>query len=135
MALNFGMSSALAELLEAAFATRPASEWEEALSAEGIPCLKVITWDEFKRDPEARSAHIFARAKGHKALQLGRPSWVASAQPYPDLAACKHLDFPARAQDRIAFGQKRRIQTSARGLHARRLRECDRRTGLWPGVL
>ncbi|MEP4147076.1 MAG: CoA transferase [Halioglobus sp.] len=97
MALNFPMSSALAELVASAFIKRPAAEWEKKLCLEGIPCLKVITWDEFKQDADARTAHIFAQANGHSALQLGRPSWVASAQPYPDLKACEHADsLPAR---------------------------------------
>ena len=99
-ALNFPMSSALADLLASAFIKRPASEWEKKLCLEGIPCLKVITWEEFKQDPDARTAHIFAHAKGHSALQLGRPSWVASAQPYPDLKARQHIDsLPSRNTD------------------------------------
>jgi crotonobetainyl-CoA:carnitine CoA-transferase CaiB-like acyl-CoA transferase len=101
MGLNFPMSSALAELVAAAFLEKPAAEWEKHLCSEvGVPCLKVITWDEFKQDPDARTAHIFAHAKGHSALQLGRPSWVASAQPYPDLKARQHIDaLPARSTD------------------------------------
>jgi crotonobetainyl-CoA:carnitine CoA-transferase CaiB-like acyl-CoA transferase len=101
MALNYTMSSALADLLASAFIEKPASEWEKKLCSEvGVPCLKVITWEEFKQDPDARTAHIFAHAKGHSALQLGRPSWVASAQPYPDLKARQHIDsLPARSAD------------------------------------
>jgi crotonobetainyl-CoA:carnitine CoA-transferase CaiB-like acyl-CoA transferase len=97
MALNFNNSSALADLLEAQFIKKTASEWEKKLCLEGIPCLKVISWDEWKQDADARTAHIFAQARGHDALQLGRPSWVASAQPYPDLKACQHEEsLPAR---------------------------------------
>lgn len=92
MALNFSMSSALADLVEEQFIKRPASEWERKLCLEGIPCLKVISWDEWKQDADARTAHIFAQARGHRALQLGRPSWVASAQPYPDLKALERVD-------------------------------------------
>jgi len=101
MALNFPMSSALADLVASAFLEKPAAEWEKQLCSEvGVPCLKVITWDEFKQDPEARTAHIFAHAKGHSEVQLGRPSWVASAQPYPDLMARQHIDsLPARSSD------------------------------------
>ena len=58
MALNYKMSSALAELLESAFIKKPASEWEKKLCLEGIPCLKVISWEEFKQDADARTAHI-----------------------------------------------------------------------------
>ena len=93
MALNFPMSSALADLVASAFIKKPAAEWEKTLCLDvGVPCLKVITWDEFKNDPDARTAHIFAHTKGHGAVQLGRPSWVASAQPYPDLIARQHID-------------------------------------------
>ncbi len=100
-ALNYTMSSALAELVASAFIKKPAAEWEKTLCLDvGVPCLKVITWDEFKQDTDARTAHIFAMAKGHRALQLGRPSWVASAQPYPDLKARQHIDsLPARSTD------------------------------------
>jgi crotonobetainyl-CoA:carnitine CoA-transferase CaiB-like acyl-CoA transferase len=101
MGLNFPMSSALAELVASAFIEKPAAEWEKHLCSEvGVPCLKVITWEEFKNDPDARTAHIFAHAKGHSAVQLGRPSWVASAQPYPDLMARQHIDsLPARSTE------------------------------------
>jgi crotonobetainyl-CoA:carnitine CoA-transferase CaiB-like acyl-CoA transferase len=98
MALNFTMSSTLADLLEAEFAKKTAIEWEKKLNNEGVPCLKVLSWDEWKRDPDARSAHIFAHAKGHAHAQLGRPSWVASAQPYPDLKACEHVKGIAARQ-------------------------------------
>ena len=97
MALNFNMSSTLADLLEGQFIKKTASEWEKELCLQGIPCLKVISWDEWKQDADARSAHIFAQAKGHNALQVGRSSWVASAQPYPDLKARQHKEsLPAR---------------------------------------
>lgn len=65
LALNFAMSSSLADLLEAEFAKKTASEWERKLNGEGVPCLKVLSWDEWKIDADARSAHIFAQAKGH----------------------------------------------------------------------
>lgn len=101
MALNFAMSSALADLLAEAFLEKPAHEWEKMLSTEvGVPCLKVLTWDEFRQDPDARSAHIWAHVKGHDAVQLGRPATLASAQPYPDLKAVEHLDeLPGRATE------------------------------------
>jgi crotonobetainyl-CoA:carnitine CoA-transferase CaiB-like acyl-CoA transferase len=101
MALTFPMSSALADLVGSAFLKKTAAEWEKELCLDaGVPCLKVITWDEFKNDPDARTAHIFAMAKGHSALQLGRPSWVASAQPYPDLRAAEALEsLPSRSTE------------------------------------
>lgn len=98
MALNYAMSSGLADLVAAEFTKKTALEWERKLNGEGIPALKVLSWDEWKIDADARSAHIFAQAKGHRYPQLGRPAWVASAQPYPDLKAREHVDsVPARA--------------------------------------
>jgi len=92
MALNFAMSSKLADLLEAAFAKKPAEQWELELNTGGIPCVKVISWDEWRKDSEARTARIFTQVKGHSAIQLGRPAWVESAQPYPDPRACIPTD-------------------------------------------
>ena len=98
LALNFSMSSRLADLLAEAFAKKTAAEWEQKLNGAGIPCVKVISWDEWKKDSEARTARIFTHVKGHSHLQLGRPAWVASAQPYPDLQANIQADsVPERA--------------------------------------
>jgi crotonobetainyl-CoA:carnitine CoA-transferase CaiB-like acyl-CoA transferase len=100
MALNFTLSSKLAGLLEEAFAKKTADEWEEELSGAGIPCVKIMTWEEWKNDSKARTARIWADVKGHDNVQLGRASWVKSAQPYPDLEACKRLDsIPLRSVD------------------------------------
>jgi crotonobetainyl-CoA:carnitine CoA-transferase CaiB-like acyl-CoA transferase len=101
MGLNFPMSSALADLVATEFLKKPAAEWEKYLCSEvGVPCLKVISWEEFQQDPDARTANIFAHTKGHSAIQLGRPSWVKSAQPYPDLRAAQALDsLPARSTE------------------------------------
>ena len=98
LALNFPLSSKLADLLEQAFLKKTADEWERELSHAGIPCVKVMSWEEWKNDPAARTARIWAEVKGHEQPQLGRASWVESAQPYPDLEACKHSDsVPDRA--------------------------------------
>lgn len=98
LALNFTLSSKLAGLLEEAFAQKTAAEWERELCEAGIPCVKVWSWEEWMNDPEARKARIFAEVKGHSRPQLGRASWVASAQPYPDLEACRQADsVPERA--------------------------------------
>ncbi len=101
LALNFPLSSTLADLVGSAFLKKTAAEWEKELCLDaGVPCMKIISWEEFRQDPEARTAHIFAHAKGHNAVQLGRPSWVASAQPYPDLRAAQALDsLPARSTE------------------------------------
>lgn len=92
MGLNFTLSSKLAGLLEEAFAKKTADEWERELCEGGVPCVKVLTWEEWRDDPAAREARIWAEVEGHANPQLGRASWVASAQPYPDLEACKQAD-------------------------------------------
>jgi crotonobetainyl-CoA:carnitine CoA-transferase CaiB-like acyl-CoA transferase len=97
MALNFHMTSKLADLLEAAFAKKTSSEWEQILNSAGVPLAVVQSWQEWQNDPKARAAGIFAKVQGHEAVQIGRAAWVASAQPYPDLEACHHTDsVPAR---------------------------------------
>ncbi|MGI9532444.1 CoA transferase [Lutimonas sp.] len=97
MALNFTLSSKLAGLLEEAFLKKTADEWEEELCNAGIPCVKVMTWNEWKNDPKAKKARIFANVNGLDKTQLGRASWVTSAQPYPDLEACKPVnEIPSR---------------------------------------
>jgi len=92
MALNFDLNSKLADLLGEAFAQKTADEWERELCSAGIPCVKVHSWEEWKNDPEAHRARIFANVKGHGHTQIGRSAWVGSAQPYPDLEACKQVD-------------------------------------------
>jgi len=97
MALNFTLSSKLAGLLEEAFAKKTADEWERDLCTSGVPCVKVMTWDEWMSDPDARTARLFADVRGHAKPQLGRNAWLASAQPYPDLEACARANsVPAR---------------------------------------
>jgi crotonobetainyl-CoA:carnitine CoA-transferase CaiB-like acyl-CoA transferase len=92
MALNFTLRSKLADLLEVAFAKKTADEWEKELCESGIPCVKVMSWEEWRGDPEARAAGIWVEVDGHAHPQLGRASWVASAQPYPDLEALRSAD-------------------------------------------
>ena len=106
MALNFAMRSSLADLLEAAFVKKTASEWERKLNGEGIPCLKVLSWDAWKKDTDARSAPIFARAKGHSHPKIGRAAWAASAQPYSDLKAREHVDSVSRPCSFLAVGNR-----------------------------
>jgi crotonobetainyl-CoA:carnitine CoA-transferase CaiB-like acyl-CoA transferase len=108
MALNFSLSSKLAGLLEEAFSRKTADEWERELCEGGIPCVKVMSWEEWRDDPAAREARIWAEVEGHASPQLGRASWVASAQPYPDLEACKQADsVPERSAPLpVANGQE-----------------------------
>jgi crotonobetainyl-CoA:carnitine CoA-transferase CaiB-like acyl-CoA transferase len=95
--LTFTNTSTLADLLEAAFARKPAAEWERELCSAGVPCVQVQSWDEWQRDPQAHEAGIFAAVRGSAAPQVGRSAWIASAQPYPALESRRHIDaLPAR---------------------------------------
>src|SRR5436190_4994354 len=78
--LTFTNTSQLADLIEGAFARKPASQWERDLCTAGVPCVVVQSWDEWKRDPKAHQAALFAEARGSAALQVGRSAWIASAQ-------------------------------------------------------
>ena len=61
----------------------------------------VQSWDEWRRDPKAHEAGIFAEVRGSAAPQIGRSAWLASAQPYPALESRRHVDaLPARATRR-----------------------------------
>ena len=98
ISLTFTHTSKLADLLEAAFAQKPASQWERELCGAGVPCVQVQSWDEWKRDPKAHEAGLFAEVRGSAAPQIGRSAWLASAQPYPTLEACRTIDaLPPRA--------------------------------------
>jgi crotonobetainyl-CoA:carnitine CoA-transferase CaiB-like acyl-CoA transferase len=92
LTLDFGVASALADMLEEAFATRPAAEWEQALCLAGVPCVRIQSWSEWQNDEQAWSAGIFADVHGHDVPQIGRSAWIASAQPYPTLEAVRHVD-------------------------------------------
>ena len=87
----------MADLIETAFARKPAAQWEHELCSAGLPCVAVQSWEEWKRDPKAHAAGIFADVRGSAAPQIGRSAWVASAQPYPALESCRPADsVPAR---------------------------------------
>ena len=90
--LDFTSTSLLADLLEAAFAQEPAAVWERELCSAGVPCVAIQSWEEWKQDPAAREAGIFADVRGGDTPQIGRSAWIASAQPYPALATCRHVD-------------------------------------------
>jgi crotonobetainyl-CoA:carnitine CoA-transferase CaiB-like acyl-CoA transferase len=95
--LTFTNTSALADLIEAAFARKPAAQWEQELCSAGVPCVQVQSWDEWKRDPKAHEAGLFAAVRGSTAPQIGRSAWIASAQPYPALESRRTADaLPAR---------------------------------------
>jgi crotonobetainyl-CoA:carnitine CoA-transferase CaiB-like acyl-CoA transferase len=92
LSLTYSHRSLLADLLEAAFARKPAAQWEQELCGAGVPCVAVQTWDEWKQDTKAREAAIFADVRGSDVPQIGRSAWIASAQPYPPLEVCRYVD-------------------------------------------
>jgi crotonobetainyl-CoA:carnitine CoA-transferase CaiB-like acyl-CoA transferase len=101
VSLTYTHTSMLADLLEAAFARKPAAQWERELCGAGVPCVAVQSWDEWKRDTKAREAAIFADVRGSDVPQIGRSAWIASAQPYPALEVCRYVDrLPAQTTSR-----------------------------------
>jgi crotonobetainyl-CoA:carnitine CoA-transferase CaiB-like acyl-CoA transferase len=98
MSLNFNMTSFLADLLEQVFATKTAAEWELEFCSIDIPCVVIRSWEEWKQDPMVQEAGTFSQVKGCTKPQIGRSSWVASAQPYPELEACRRWNvLPKRS--------------------------------------
>jgi len=96
--LRFDLTSKLADWLEPIFADRTAAELEAFLVAHEVPVTRVNSFEEWKRDRQARDARIFADVIGSDALQIGRMAWLASAQPYPPLSVGKSVDsLPARS--------------------------------------
>jgi crotonobetainyl-CoA:carnitine CoA-transferase CaiB-like acyl-CoA transferase len=84
--------------ITAAFARKSAAEWEHELCSGGVPCVAIQSSDEWKRDPKAHAAGIFAEVRGSAAPQIGRSAWIASAQPYPALESCRRADaLPMRS--------------------------------------
>jgi crotonobetainyl-CoA:carnitine CoA-transferase CaiB-like acyl-CoA transferase len=98
LSLDFTNTSMLADLIEAAFARKPAAQWEHELCSGGVPCVAIQSWDEWKNDPKAYAAGIFAEVRGSATPQIGRSTWIASAQPYPALESCGRADaLPVRS--------------------------------------
>lgn len=86
--LDFASASLVAELLEEIIATKPAAEWERELCGLGVAAAKVMSLQEWLNDDEARRAGLTTTVGDRP--QLGRAAWLASARPYPPLAA--HAD-------------------------------------------
>ena len=87
LSLGFTYTSRLADLLESAFVTRTAAEWERFLAAYGSAASIIMTWEEWQRDADARTAGVFAEIPGTEGVQIGRTNWMQSAQPYAPLVA------------------------------------------------
>jgi len=104
ISLDFIYTSTLADLIEAAFAGKPAAQWEHELCSAGVPCVAVQSWEEWKRDPKAHAAGIFTEVRGSATQQIGRSAWVASALPYPALESCRRVDaLPARSMRQRSY--------------------------------
>ncbi len=86
LSLGFTYTSALADMLEPAFATRTAAEWERFLAANGVAASIIMSWEEWRGDADARAAGVFAEVPGDEDVQIGRAVWTRSAQPYAPLA-------------------------------------------------
>jgi crotonobetainyl-CoA:carnitine CoA-transferase CaiB-like acyl-CoA transferase len=87
LSLGFTYTSKLADLLEAAFVTRTAAEWERFLAARGAAGTIMMTWEEWQRDADARAAGVFIEIPGTEGVQIGRAVWTRSGQPYTPLVA------------------------------------------------
>ena len=66
LSLGFTYTAKLADLLEAAFATRTAAEWERYLVACGAAGTIIMTWQQWQNDADAREAGVFANVPGVK---------------------------------------------------------------------
>ena len=86
LALRFDLTSKIADWLEPIFASRTAEEWDRFLQANGVAVAVIGTWQEWQQHKTARETRIIAEVSGDPHVRVGRTSWVASAQPYPDLA-------------------------------------------------
>lgn len=86
LALSFDLTEKLADWLEPIFATRTADEWDRYLQSNGVAVAVIGTWDEWQQHKTARETRMITEVAGDPNLRVGRTSWVASAQPYPDLA-------------------------------------------------
>jgi crotonobetainyl-CoA:carnitine CoA-transferase CaiB-like acyl-CoA transferase len=89
MKFSWEYGAKLADMVGKALELKTAAEWEKLLCTEfHVPCVKIRSWDEWKRDKSARHAGIFAPVEGLKHEQIGRTGWIESARPYPPLRGC-----------------------------------------------
>lgn len=93
IALPQGMRSdlniKLATLMEDAFATKTAAEWETLFAKADVPCGTVRDFSEWMASAWAQAAGLSGLVEGLAKAQLGRAVAVGSAKPYPALAAGK----------------------------------------------
>ncbi len=87
----------LATLMEKAFATKSAVEWEALFAEAQVPCAIVQDFSEWMRSSWARESGLVEEIAGLELAQLGRSVSVQSAQPYPPLQPARRLALPATA--------------------------------------
>jgi crotonobetainyl-CoA:carnitine CoA-transferase CaiB-like acyl-CoA transferase len=92
LSLGFDYTSPLADMLENAFATRTAAEWERFLAASGSAGSIIMTWKEWQEDADARAAGVFVEIPGTEGVQIGRAVWTREGLPYAPLVARRTLD-------------------------------------------
>ncbi len=92
LALRFDLTSKLADWIEPIFASRTADELEAYLVAREVPVSRVNSLAEWQRDRQAREARLVTDVLGADRPMFGRMAWLASAQPYPPLAAATTAD-------------------------------------------
>lgn len=114
--LDFTSASLVAELLEEIIATKTGAEWERELCGLGVAAAKVMSFEEWLNDDEARRAGLTTSISGQ--AQLGRAAWLASAQPYPSLTAHAH-NAVSDANNTAALPSNQTPQNTARPLQGR----------------
>jgi len=92
LSLGFTYTSKLADMLEAAFLARTAAEWERYLDARGAAGTIIMSWQQWQRDADARTAAVFAVVPGTDGVQIGRSVWTRTGQPYEPLTASRQAD-------------------------------------------
>jgi crotonobetainyl-CoA:carnitine CoA-transferase CaiB-like acyl-CoA transferase len=87
----------LATLMEKAFSTKSAVEWEELFAEAQVPCAIVQDFPEWMGSSWARESGLVEEIAGLDLPQLGRSASVQSAQPYPPLQPGRRLAAAAAA--------------------------------------
>jgi crotonobetainyl-CoA:carnitine CoA-transferase CaiB-like acyl-CoA transferase len=93
----------LATLMEKAFATKSAAEWEALFAEAEVPCAIVQDFSEWMRSSWAGESGLVEEISGLVLPQLGRSISVHSAQPYPPLQPAMRLTEAAAAPPTAAL--------------------------------
>jgi len=85
----------LIPMIEAIFATAPASEWLRRLGVQDVPCSPINTIDQVLEEPQTKALGIFQTSPDHNETLLGLPLSFDGVRPpfrrgAPDLGA--HTD-------------------------------------------